>query len=151
MSKDKKYYIIDRQMLPNSVQGVIKVNDLVQHEQLTKNEAIKKTGISKSTYYKYKDYIRPFFEGEKVRVFNIHILLEDRLGILSKIFDIIAEAEMNVLTINQNIPIEGVSDSTISLENTSDSLRKIEVMLEKISSIKGVKELRVVGGNGFTF
>jgi len=150
MSKDKKYYIIDRQMLSNSVQGVIKVNDLVQHEYLTKNEAIKKIGISKSTYYKYKDYIRPFFEDEKVRVFNIHILLEDRLGILSKIFDIIAEAEMNVLTINQNIPIEGVSDSTISLENTSDSLRKIEVMLEKINSIKGVRELRVLGGNGFT-
>ena len=50
----REYYIVDKRILPNSIQSVIKVNDLVQHSKISKYEAIKKVGISRSTYYKYK-------------------------------------------------------------------------------------------------
>ena len=49
----REYYIVDKRILPNSIQSVIKVNDLVQHSKISKYEAIKKVGISRSTYYKY--------------------------------------------------------------------------------------------------
>ena len=52
----REYYIVDKRILPNSIQSVIKVNDLVQHSKISKYEAIKKVGISRSTYYKYKDF-----------------------------------------------------------------------------------------------
>ncbi|MEG1365007.1 MAG: ACT domain-containing protein, partial [Cetobacterium sp.] len=55
----REYYIVDRRILPNSIQSVIMVNDLVQQEKISKYEAIKKIGISRSTYYKYKDCIFP--------------------------------------------------------------------------------------------
>ena len=62
-SEKKEYFIVDKRILPSSIKNVLLVNDLVQNEKLSKYEAIKKVGLSRSTYYKYKDYIKPFFEG----------------------------------------------------------------------------------------
>ncbi len=146
--KDKReYYIVDKRILPNSIQNVIKVNDIVQKEKISKYEAIKRVGISRSTYYKYKDYIKPFFESGKDTVFSIYMSLEDQPGVLARILDVIADTGMNILTITQNIAIDGVSKSTIALQTNEDVLRKIEGMLERISELKGVKDLRIIGSN----
>ncbi len=149
MEKNEKreYYIVDKRILPNSIQSVIKVNDLVQNTKISKYEAIKKVGISRSTYYKYKDYIKPFFESGKEKVFSIHMSLVDKPGILARILNIIADEDMNVLTIVQNIAVDGIAKSTISIQTTEDTLRKIEGMLEKISEVDGVKDLRIIGSN----
>ncbi|MGL5000885.1 MAG: ACT domain-containing protein [Cetobacterium sp.] len=143
----KEFYIVDKRILPNSIQSVIKVNEIVQLERISKYEAIKRVGISRSTYYKYKDYIKPFFEGGKEKVFSIYLSLEDKPGILARVLDIIAGEQMNILTIVQNIAIDGISRVTISIQTTENLLRKIEEMLEKISSLDLVKELRVIGSN----
>ncbi|MGL4424793.1 MAG: ACT domain-containing protein [Cetobacterium sp.] len=143
----KEFYIVDKRILPNSIQSVIKVNEIVQTEKISKYEAIKRVGISRSTYYKYKDYIKPFFEGGKEKVFSIYLSLEDKPGILARVLDIIAGEQMNILTIVQNIAIDGISRVTISIQTTENLLRKIEEMLEKISTLDLVKELRVIGSN----
>ena len=143
----REFYIVDKRILPNSIQSVIKVNDLVQHSKMSKYEAIKKVGISRSTYYKYKDYIKPFFESGKDKVFSIHMSLIDKPGILAKILEIIATEDMNILTIVQNIAIDGIAKSTISIQTTENMLRKIEGMLERITEVDGVKELRIIGSN----
>ena len=149
MKKNEKreYYIVDKRILPNSIQSVIKVNDLVQHTKISKYEAIKKVGISRSTYYKYKDYIKPFFERGKDKMFSIHMSLVDKPGILTSILNIITGEDMNVLTIVQNIAVDGIAKSTISIQTTENMLRKIEGMLEKISEVDGVKDLRIIGSN----
>ena len=136
MKKNEKreYYIVDKRILPNSIQSVIKVNDLVQHTKISK-------------YYKYKDYIKPFFESGKDKVFSIHMSLVDKPGILASILNIIAGEDMNVLTIVQNIAVDGIAKSTISIQTTENMLRKIEGMLEKISEVDGVKDLRIIGSN----
>ncbi|WP_291258982.1 ACT domain-containing protein [Fusobacterium sp.] len=146
-NEKKEYYIVDKRILPNSIQSVIKVNDLVQNTKISKYEAIKKVGISRSTYYKYKDYIKPFFESGKEKVFSIHMSLVDKPGILASILNIIADEDMNVLTIVQNIAVDGIAKSTISIQTTENTLRKIEGMLEKISEVDGVKDLRIIGSN----
>ena len=149
MKKNEKreYYIVDKRILPNSIQSVIKVNDLVQHTKISKYKKKKKVGISRSTYYKYKDYIKPFFESGKDKVFSIHMSLVDKPGILASILNIIAGEDMNVLTIVQNIAVDGIAKSTISIQTTENMLRKIEGMLEKISEVDGVKDLRIIGSN----
>lgn len=147
-AEDKReYFIVDRRILPTSIQNVIKVNDLIQQERISKYEAIKRVGLSRSTYYKYKDYIKPFFESGKEKVFSIHLALVDEPGILARILDVIASHDMNILTIIQNIAIDGIGRATISVQTTENMLRKIEGMLEIISEIEGVKELRIIGSN----
>ena len=143
----KEYFIVDKRILPNSIKNVLKVNDLVQNEKISKYEAIKQVGLSRSTYYKYKDYIKPFFEGGQEKVFSIHLALKDEPGILARILDVIASHDMNILTIIQNISIDGVGRATISVQTTQNTLRKVEGVLELISEIDGVKELRIIGSN----
>ena len=143
----REYFIVDRRILPTSIQNVIKVNDLIQQEKISKYEAIRRVGLSRSTYYKYKDYIKPFFESGKDKVFSIHMSLIDKPGILAKILEIIATEDMNILTIVQNIAIDGIAKSTISIQTTENMLRKIEGMLERITEVDGVKELRIIGSN----
>lgn len=101
----REYFIVDRRILPTSIQNVIKVNDLIQQEKISKYEAIKRVGLSRSTYYKYKDYIKPFFESGKEKVFSIHLALVDEPGILARILDVIASHDMNILTIIQNLSL----------------------------------------------
>lgn len=147
VEEKREYFIVDRRILPTSIQNVIKVNDLIQQEKISKYEAIKRVGLSRSTYYKYKDYIKPFFESGKEKVFSIHLALVDEPGILARILDVIASHDMNILTIIQNIAIDGIGRATISVQTTENILRKIEGMLELISEIEGVKELRIIGSN----
>jgi chorismate mutase len=147
MTEKREYYIVDKRILPNSIQNVIKVNELVQREKISKYEAIKRTGISRSTYYKYKDYIKPFFEGGRDKVFSIYLTLKDIPGVLARVLDAIASEEMNVLTVIQNIAIDGYGGATVSIQTNENTLRKIEAMLEKIGQLEGVKEIRIVGSN----
>ncbi|RUA08049.1 MAG: ACT domain-containing protein [Fusobacteria bacterium] len=145
--KDREFFIVDKRILPNSIQNVIKINEIVQKEGISKYEAIKKVGISRSTYYKYKDYIKPFFESGKDTVFNINMAIHDEPGMISKIFNIIAEFNVNVLTITQNIPIDGIARITLALRTNTDAMRNLENMLEKITEQPGVAEIRIIGNN----
>jgi chorismate mutase len=143
----REFFIVDKRILPNSIQNVIKVNEIVQKEGISKYEAIRKVGISRSTYYKYKDFIKPFFESGKDTVFNINMALQDEPGTLSRIFNVIAESGINILTITQNIPIDGIARVTLALRANVDILRNIETMLERITEQPGVSEIRIIGNN----
>ena len=143
----REFYIVDKKILPTSIQKVIEVNELINSKKISKYEAIKEVGISRSTYYKYKDYIKPFFEENRDTVFTIYLSLEDKSGVLSKVLDIIAGSNMNILTIIQNIPVDGIAHATISVQSSKEGLKELETTLENIKIIKEVKELRIIGNN----
>lgn len=143
----REYYIVDKRILPKSVQNVIKVNELIHKTKISKYEAIKRIGISRSTYYKYKDFIKPFFESGGDKIYSIHLTVTDRTGMLSDILDVIANEEVNILTVVQNMPIDGEAKTTIVIKTTEDMLKKVEVLLEKMRKVKGVKDLRITGSN----
>ncbi len=148
MAKERReFYIVDKKILPISIQKVIEVNELINSKKISKYEAIKEVGISRSTYYKYKDYIKPFFEESKDSVFSLYLSLEDKPGVLSTVLDIIAASKMNILTIIQNIPVDFTAHATIAVRSSKEGLRELEVMLERIKSIKEVKELRIIGNS----
>ncbi len=146
MSK-REFYIVDRQILPTSIQKVIEVNDLIHQENISKYEAIKRIGISRSTYYKYKDYIKPFFEGGRDTVFSLYLCMDDHPGVLAKILNAISESYMNILTIIQNIPVDGIAEATLSIQTKEERLRDVEAGLEAIRGIQGVRDLRIIGNN----
>ena len=148
MAKERReFYIVDKKILPTSIQKVIEVNELINSKKISKYEAIKEVGISRSTYYKYKDYIKPFFEENKDSVFTLYLSLEDKTGVLSTVLDIIATSKMNILTIIQNIPVDGIAHATIAMQSSKEGLKELETVLENIKSIKEVKELRIIGNS----
>ena len=144
---NKEFYIVDKRILPKSIQNVIKVNDLILKTKISKYSAIKKVGISRSTYYKYKDFIKPFYEGGDDRIYSLHLSIKDRVGILSEVLDAISKEKINMLTIVQNMPVDGVAKTTILLKMAATMAKKVDKIISKIGKIEGIIDIRITGNN----
>ena len=71
------------------------------------------------------------------------ITVENFQGILSSILNIVASSRANILTINQNIPINGLADISISLE-TAPMYGSIEDVLSDINKLAGVRSCKIL-------
>ena len=144
---NKEFYIVDKRILPKSIQNVIKVNDLISKTKISKYSAIKKVGISRSTYYEYKDFIKPFYEGGDDRIYSLHLSIKDRVGILSEVLDAISKEKINMLTIVQNMPVDGVAKTTILLKMAATMAKKVDKIISKIGNVEGIADIRITGSN----
>ncbi len=144
MSKKTKYLLVDPSILPEVFSKVMEVKNLLAKDPgKAVNEAVREVGISRSAYYKYKDYVFPFYETSRGRVITLFFVLEDVSGVLSRIIHEIAQAKANVLTINQNIPINGLADVTISIE-TEEMEMNIRDMMDRIGTIQGIRRQAIL-------
>lgn len=139
----KKYYIVDASVLPEVFIKVMEVKELLnQGKYNTINDAISEVGISRSTYYKYKDSIFEFYEN-KSQILTLALFLDNVSGILSKILDAIAKANGNILTINQNIPQDDVAMVSISIDTVALNQNPDE-LIDLIKNLPGVKKLQII-------
>lgn len=144
MKKDSVYFLVDSSVLPEVFSKVVEVKKILDMGVVkTVNDAVKEVGISRSAYYKYKDFIFPFYETSIGKVITLFFVLEDFAGILSEIINKIAAAKANILTINQNIPINGFADVTMSVE-TNNMVMSIKEMMNEISKIEGIKRQEIL-------
>lgn len=139
------FLIVDTEVLPEIYTKVIQVKELLKTGQ-SKNiqQAVKQIGISRSAFYKYKDHVFPFYEKNKTKVITISLLLFHESGVLSQVLDTLANAKGNILTINQNIPNQGIANVTISFE-TEEVEKSGEEILEHLGSLRGVKKIQIIG------
>ncbi len=123
---------------------VVEAKRLLESEKvLTIQEAVDAVGISRSSFYKYKDDIFPFHDNSQGTTITLTFQMDDEPGILSDVLKIIAEYRANILTIHQSIPINGIASLTLSiqvLQTTGDISRMIE-QLEGQPSVHHVKIL----------
>ncbi|CDF58773.1 ACT domain-containing protein [Thermobrachium celere] len=140
---NKKYYVVESSVLPEVFIKVMEVKKLLNEGKFTRvNDAVKEVGISRSTYYKYKDSIFEFYEN-KTQILTLALILDHVSGILSKILDVVAKANGNILTINQSIPQEdfamvSISIDTIALNQNPDEL------IDVIKNLPGVRKLQII-------
>lgn len=141
---DIEYYLVDKKVLP---EVFLKVMDVKQRlnigESASVNEAVRKAGLSRSAYYKYKDSVMPFYEATNGKKVTLLITVENFQGILSSILNIVASSRANILTINQNIPINGLADISISLE-TATMFGSVEDVLSDINKLAGVRSCKIL-------
>jgi chorismate mutase len=107
-------------------------------------EATEKVGISRSSFYKYKDDIFPFHETAKGKTITMVIQLDDEPGLLSVVLKTVAEFHANILTIHQSIPINGIASLTLSVDvlpQTGD----VTEMLERIEEHDGIHYAKILG------
>lgn len=139
MKQESVFFLVDSFILPEVFSKVIEVKKILSTGKIkTVNDAVKEVGISRSAYYKYKDYIFPFYETSRGKVLTLFFVVEDFSGILSSIINKIAFAKANILTINQNIPINGLADVTVSIETfeMKDDMQKLMSEIEKIEGVR---------------
>lgn len=140
----EKYYIVDSTILPDVLDKVIEARSLLQNGEVKQvSEAVKKVGISRGTYYKYKDYVFLPAQGMSARKAVISLMLHHDKGILSEVLNVMSKVNANILTINQNIPIHEWASVVISFDLCEMNV-SIDEMMNAIHQCRGVSNLRLV-------
>ncbi len=144
-SSGQRFFIVNASILPEAIVKTANAKEiLARGEVSTIHEAVARVNLSRSAFYKYKDGIFPFHNADKEQIGTIALILEHKAGVLSRILNTIASVQGNILTINQNLPLQGVANVSISIQ-TADMLMSLEELLSKIEGINGVKKVEVVG------
>ena len=95
-----KYFVVKKKALPEVLIKVVEAKRLLASERgLTIQEATDQIGISRSSFYKYKDDIFPFHENEKGQTITLVVQMDDTPGLLAEILRDVAEYGANILTI----------------------------------------------------
>ena len=142
--KKDKFYLVQEDILPEAIKKTIKVKEILKlGEVKTINEAVEKMDLSRSAYYKYKDYVFSLSESTLTKKATIHFMLKHEKGILASILQILADSKANILTINQNIPIHNTADLSITFDMKNMDIQ-IEEILEEISALDGVVNVEII-------
>ena len=100
-----KYYVVKKKAVPEVLIKVVETKRLLATRRgMTIQEATEEIGISRSSFYKYKDDIFPFHENEKGRTVTMVIQLDDTPGVMAELLNAVARYQANILTIHQSIP-----------------------------------------------
>lgn len=144
-TEKKKYFVVRERAVPEVLLKVVQAKKLLDSEKVsTVQEAAEQTGISRSSFYKYKDDIFPFHEEARGKTITFIIQMDDEPGILSVVLQTIARFHGNILTIHQSIPINGIASLTLSVEilaTTGD----ISAMMQDIEIQCGVQYIKILG------
>jgi chorismate mutase len=141
---NKKYLIVNKKILPEVYDRVIEARTLINDNMVKGiSEAVKQVGISRSTYYKYKDYVFAPSEDTIGRMAIIAMSLAHKRGVLSAAINFVSDYNANILTINQNIPINGQANVTLSLD-ISGMEASVDEMIEVLRRIDGVMSAKLL-------
>ncbi|MBP2032983.1 chorismate mutase [Clostridium algifaecis] len=141
---NNKFLIIDSEILPDVFLKVVKVKELLRTGSVKDiSEGVKKIGISRSTYYKYKDSVFTMSEGVAGHKVTLGFMVLHKAGTLSKIIDKIAQMKGNILTINQDIPINNVASVTITFD-ASKLIIDTNELVDEIKSMDSIVNVRLL-------
>ena len=105
MGETTKYFVVKQKAIPEVLLKVVEAKRLLESEKvLTIQEAVDAVGISRSSFYKYKDDIFPFHDNSQGTTITLTFQMDDEPGILSDVLKIIAEYRANILTIIRVFP-----------------------------------------------
>lgn len=142
---EEQYYVVTARAVPEVLLKVVMAKRLLDTRKAdTIQEATDLAGISRSSFYKYKDDIFPFHEKARGKTITFVLEMKDEPGLLSDVLKIVADHQANILTIHQSIPIGGLASTTISVDilpitgNVSD-------MMGLIGQMEGVLHLNILG------
>ena len=145
MTKKTKFYLVKEKAVPEVLLKVVEAKRILDAEKMTTvQEATERGGISRSSFYKYKDDIQPFHEQAKGRTVTFILQMDDTPGILSDILKTVADFRGNILTIHQSIPINGIATLTLSVEILPEA-GDAEDMVAQMEQQKGVHYLKILG------
>lgn len=141
--KNNEYFIVHKSILPEYFEQVIKVRELTSEGKVSVSDACKMENISRSTYYKYKDFIFRTAKNSGSKAY-FRIKTQDEKGVLSSILQIVYSASGNVISINQDSPIDGSAFITLAID-ASDLSVSLEDLKNNLSILNGIKSIDIVG------
>jgi len=139
---DKDFIIVESAAMPDVFMKTLEAKRLMETgECRSVQEAAKAAGISRSAFYKYKDSVFALSEHVKGRNITLAMNLEDTPGLLSRALNVLARGGVNILTINQTIPINRVANVTVTVEALSSD---ISAIMGELRGLPGITALKVL-------
>lgn len=140
----ENFLIVNKEILPDYYEKVVEARNMINEGRVKGiSEAVKQVGISRSTYYKYKDYIFAPGENTSGRKAVISLMLNHEKGVLSEVLNQLSNMNANILTITQSLPINKKASVLLSLD-ISDIIATIEEILSALAGIRGVSNAKLV-------
>lgn len=142
MNAKKSYLLVDTSVAPDVFLKVVEAkNKLASGRCRTVNDAIESVKISRSAFYKYKNHVFAYSETQRDKIITLFFTLDDVAGILSDILKVLASFGANVLTINQNIPVNGIANITVSFRTDAEG---IDDIVSGCYGIEGINKIDVL-------
>ena len=139
-----KYFVVKQKAVPEVLLKVVEAKKLLESERvLTVQEATDRVGISRSSFYKYKEDIFPFYDNTKGKTVTFVVQMDDEQGLLSDVLHVVAVYKANILTIHQSIPVNGVATLTLSVEVKSNT-GNISKMVEDVEELSGIHYVKIL-------
>jgi len=140
--EQRKLVIADLSVLPPVYHKVLKVKEILESGAAeTVNEAADMADVSRSAYYKYKDYVFPFNQMQGILTLLIAVI--DIKGVLSDMLAFMSDAGCNILTINQNVPVNGVANITVTVQ-TEQMKVSTDRLITGLQTIRGVRKVNIL-------
>ncbi|WP_195276888.1 ACT domain-containing protein [Anaerotruncus rubiinfantis] len=144
MSEKPNFLLVSAQVLPEVFLKVVEAKMLfAQGKAKSSSQAAKLAGISRSAFYKYKDSVYLYDERMSESLVTFSLTLEDRPGVLSSTLTELYKAGANIITVNQNIPVDGVAIVSISARIGNASCSRLEI-LEMLGNLDGIVEAKTI-------
>lgn len=138
------YLVIDKSVLPEVYEKVVNAKRLLKERKVKDiTEAAKTVGISRSVYYKYKDYVFEFSETAQGKKVTFNMMIVDNKGVLSGILNYISEEGGSVITINQGIPMNGMANLTLTIDVSSLS-GDLKSLLDNLANLPDVDKVEFI-------
>lgn len=138
------YFVVKQRALPEVLLKVVEANRLIETQKVASvQEAVDRVGISRSSYYKYKDDIFPFHDSAQGTTLTLSCQMNDEPGLLSDVLKVVADFGANILTIHQTIPINGIASLSLSIQilDTTGDVSEMVLEMEKQNGVHNVKVL----------
>ena len=144
MKEKGQYYVLKEKAVPDVLLRVVEAKRLLDSGKTDSvQDATEQVGISRSSFYKYKEDIFPFYDNTKGKTVTFVVQMDDEQGLLSDLLHIVAIYKANILTIHQSIPVNGVATLTLSVE-VKDNTGNISKMVEEIEEQDGIHYVKIV-------
>ena len=142
-----KLLLVDTAVLPEVFLKVIYAKKmLAQGKAKSASEAAKLAGISRSAFYKYKDCVQEYTSKMSDNIVTLYVTLADEPGVLSSVITQLYTLGANILTVNQNIPVDSIAHVSISAKIGYINCTEGELLLA-VQSLDGVVEGKLLSGN----
>lgn len=144
MSDKTNYYVLKEKAVPEVLLKVVEAKRLFDSGKVASvQDATDAVGISRSSFYKYKDDIFPFHDNQKGKTITLVIQLDDEPGLLSNILRAIDKFKCNILTIHQSVPINGIATLTLSVD-VFHAGERVDELITAIEQVEGVHYAKII-------
>ena len=144
MAEKTSFFVLREKAVPEVLLKVVEAKRLLDSGKVgSVQDATEAVGISRSSFYKYKDDIFPYHENQKGKTITMVIQLDDEPGLLSIVLKTIADFHANILTIHQSIPVNGIASLSLSID-VFPTTGNVEDMKNSIESVQGIHYAKIL-------